>query len=365
MSLVRLLSCTDRASFDCRVVALRDGPCRKDLEALGVPVTALNVDGVFDALPALFRLVRIVRESAPDIIQSWLYHADLFALAAQVFAPATRMIWSVRNSSFSVEGRRDLAAMLGVLARLSTRVDAAVANAEAGRRDHAAIGYRPKAWRVIPNGWDAAAPALDASLRRDVRAELGVGPDEVAILLPARLARQKDHATYLRAAALAGGENPGLRFFAAGQGVSPEALRAVAAMGDPVTALGERADLPRLLRGVDAVTLSSSYGEGCPNAIGEGMAAGLPAIATDVGGVRDLVADTGLVVPPSDPAALARAYVAFGAMTPETRRGLGALARSRIATHYPLTRTAGAYEALYRDLVGRPAPLAEPARHIA
>ncbi len=123
-----------------------------------------------------------------------------------------------------------------------------------------------------------------------MRSDLGLLPKDIAILMPARFSVQKDFATFLKAAALALRQNSRLRFLAAGKGVSPEALLRLIPADLPVTALGDREDILQVLQGMDAVTLSSSFGEGCPNAIGEAMAAGIPAIATDAGGIAELVA---------------------------------------------------------------------------
>ncbi len=350
-SLAKLLKSGDRSTETSEVVALSDGPLRGDLEALGVRVTVLGVTGPVSFLVSIVRLAAVLRASRPDIVQSWLYHADLMTAAAHVLAPEARMVWSLRNSSLAREGRFAWNMLTAALSRLSPRADAVVANAEAGRRDHAAMGYRPKAWHVIPNGWDAAEPEQTVRTRPQARAELGLSPDDVAILMPARLARQKDYETFLAAAALARARDPRLRFLAAGRNVSRALLEGVAGGDLAATALGERTDMPRLMSAMDAVTLSSAYGEGCPNAIGEGMAAGLPAIATDVGGVADLVGDTGFVVPAGDPEALAKAYLAYAALAPAERAALGDKARLRIVAEYAPGRARASYDALYRGLV--------------
>ena len=112
--------------------------------------------------------------------------------------------------------------------------------------------------------------------------------------------------------------------------------------------LGRRADVPRLYAACDLVVSSSAFGEGFSNALAEGMAAGLPAVATDVGDARRIVGETGRTVPPRDPEALARAVRDLLALPPDDRAAVAADARRRIVTHFSLDRSVAAFDALHR-----------------
>jgi glycosyltransferase involved in cell wall biosynthesis len=118
--------------------------------------------------------------------------------------------------------------------------------------------------------------------------------------------------------------------------------------------LGERADVPRLMSALD-ILVSSSSSEGFPNVIGEAMCCGLPCVVTDVGDSANIVGDTGVVVPPRDPAAIADALEGLLDDGPDTRRKLGLAARQRVRELYSLQRIVREYEGLYRSLaVARP-----------
>jgi glycosyltransferase involved in cell wall biosynthesis len=187
----------------------------------------------------------------------------------------------------------------------------------------------------------------------------------VVIALCARVDPQKDHPTFVRAAALLARRRPAVRFLLCGDGATAENAGLVAEIarsgaGDRFLLLGRRSDVPRLLCGVDVSTLSSAYGEAFPLAIGEAMACAVPCVVTDLGDCAHLVGDTGRVVPPRSAGALAAAWEALVDAGEGGRRRLGQAARARIAEHFTLGRVVEAYGELYRRAVGRTAGAARP-----
>lgn len=112
--------------------------------------------------------------------------------------------------------------------------------------------------------------------------------------------------------------------------------------------LGERTDIPRLTAALDIA--SSSWGEAFPNAIAEAMSCGVPCVATDVGDVRRIVGETGIVVPAGDAAALADGWDRILALPEADRQALGVKARERVAAHFSLESVAARYAALYEGI---------------
>jgi glycosyltransferase involved in cell wall biosynthesis len=169
----------------------------------------------------------------------------------------------------------------------------------------------------------------------------------------ARVDPQKDHPNFVRAAALLAARRPDVRFVLCGQGADREnvaLVRDLAERGleDRFLLLGRRGDVDRVMAALDVCTLSSAYGEAFPLAIGEAMACGVPCVVTDLGDCAHLVGDTGGVVPPRDPAALAAAWEAMARLGPDGRGRLGLAARERIARNFALADVVERYAALYR-----------------
>ena len=358
-ALVRLCRGLAAMGYEQRVlVMLPPGPLAGELERSGIPVRSLRMRaGLPDPL-GLIRLLRELRAFRPDVLQTWMYHADLLGAVARPFAPPLRLVWNLRNSEMHDDRRLRIGALVRALTLLSGVPDAVVANAAAGQADHARFGYRPRRWACIPNGVDTDRFRPLPDQRAALRAALGVAPDGPVIGMVARRHKQKDHPTFLDAARLFRQTRPDARFVLAGLGCEPGAepmagmIRARGLEGS-VSLLGVRADLPRIYPAFDLACLSSAFGEGTPNVLIEALACGIPCVATDVGDSRQVVGPCGRIVPPGDPAALAAAWGEVLGLD------LAAAARARAVTMFAESAVCAAYDALYRSL--RPNDVARPA----
>lgn len=360
MMLYKLLCGLDRAAFAAEVLSLTDiGPLGTRIRELGVPVHALGLRRGLPDPRALARLVRRLSHDLPDVVQTWMYHADLLGGLAAKLAGGIPVVWNMRQSNLSPSvNRRRTLLVVRACARLSRWLPArVVCGSQAARQAHARLGYDATKMCIIPNGFDLTAFVPDAGARRSVRHELGLADDAVLIGLVARFDPQKDHRTFVEAAALLRRQQPAVHFVLCGDGVTwqNEALAgwiAAAGLRERCHLLGRRDDVPGLTAALDVAT-SSSIGEGFPNAVGEAMACGVPCVVTAVGDSAAVVGPTGVVVPPRDPPALAAGWRALLALGPAGRRCLGQAARRRIAERFSLPAVVAQYERLYRELTPR------------
>ena len=247
-------------------------------------------------------------------------------------------------------------------ARLSRWLpDRIVCCGEAAKRAHIELGYAADKMRVIPNGFDVAAFRPDPAARDSFRRELGLSDSVPLVALVARFNPQKDHRTFIEAAGRLHAIAPQIRFLLCGEEVTwgnPELAAWIdgARIRDCCCLLGRREDIPRLTAAVDVAT-SSSFSEAFPIAVGEAMACGVPCVVTDVGDSALMVGETGVVVPPRDPKALAAGW---RKLLQETSRAgrvqLGLAARQRIAERYSMGKVAAQYEELYRQMGTAPNP---------
>jgi glycosyltransferase involved in cell wall biosynthesis len=364
--LSRLAGRTDRDRFRSVVVSITGaGTIGPTLAKLGIEVISLEMRRGMPDPYSLLRLARILRELHPDILQTWLYHADFVGLMAKRLADVPRLVWNLRCSDMSLSPAA--AGVRRILSWCSALPDAVLVNSHAGLSFHERIGYRPRRWEYVPNGFDTVEFFPDAAARERLRSELGIPEEAIVIGLPARYHPMKDHGTFLKAAAVIAAAHPEVRFLLVGAGTEPTnsvLAKAVARFGlaDRTRLLGERSDMPAVYAALDIATLSSAWGEGFPNVLGEAMACGVPCAATDGGDVRELLGDAGLVVPPCNPKALAGAWQALVANGVEGRRSRGKEARARIVRDYELGVIAARYEALYTDIAARVAASPVPAR---
>ena len=341
-----------------RVVSLRTtGTVGERLLAAGISVEALGATGLASLPGCLGRLTAMLARTPPrTVVQTWLYHADLIGGLAARRAGRT-VVWNIRQTGL---GRDDIGratrAVVRLCGLLSSRVPARIlCNANAAIDAHARFGYDTSRFQVIPNGFDTERFARDESGGAQVRASWGVHHDDVAVGLVARLDPQKDHATFVRAAAIAAARMPALRFVLVGRGIleSPDLRAAIAAAGLATRFVldGQRGDVARVMSALDIFCLSSRA-EGFPNVLGEAMACETPAVTTDCGDARVVLGDDARVAPVGDAAALAERIVRVCALPAPQRRALGAGDRARIVREFDIRQVWYTYLALYTRLAG-------------
>ncbi|MDR7420172.1 MAG: glycosyltransferase [Armatimonadota bacterium] len=344
------------------VSLISPGPVADRLRAAGIPVRSLEMRRGAVAPGAVLRLREVLRRERPDVVQTWLHHADLLGtLAVWTSARASArpaLVWNVRASTVSrLHDKWLSAATRRACAWLSRHPAAIVANSQAGVAVHRRFGYRAARWVVIPNGVDLWEFRPDPEARAAVRRELGVPEGAPLVGLVARLHPQKGHGVFLAASAAMLAQVPALHVLLAGAGVGPTCepfLSWLHTLPDGARArvrlVGCRHDVRRIHATLDLACSASLFGEGFPNAVAEAMACGVPVVATDVGDTARIVADAGLVVPPGDAALLAAGCLEL-LKDDDRRRRLGAGARRRIEQAFPLDRMPAAYDALYRELL--------------
>jgi glycosyltransferase involved in cell wall biosynthesis len=347
--LTRLVTAQPAVGDEITVVALLPAEAYVErLRAAGVTVIELNFKSPGGLMFGLLRIARLIAGSRPDIVQGWMYHGDIAALIALTLSGRrrrTQLIWSIRCSDMDLRHYRlGLRLVVKACTMLSRWPNLITANSTAGLKSHLRLGYRPRRAEVVLNGIDTDEFRPAAGARAAVRRELGLADDAIVLAHVARVDPMKDHGSFLAAMA----KLPELRALLIGAGT--EYLPAA----DNIIRLGRRSDVARLISAADIVVSSSRFGEGFSNALAEGMACGLTAIATDVGDAKLIVGDTGHVVPAEDPAALAAAIRALAQdlaqETAAARAARAAKTRARIVDNFTMGRAIERYAELYGSL---------------
>ena len=285
----------------------------------------------------------------PDILHSHSFHANFVARLLKLLVPATVSLSTVHNI-YEGDWQRMLAyRFTDFLSRRTTAV-----SETAARRFVQLRAVPEQKCVVIPNGIDTAEFAANPVRRGTMRAQLGV-TNEFLWLAAGRIVAAKDYQNLLRAFAQVRAAHPDARLWIAGDAMTAEfdrvlGLTAELSLHPAVRWLGLRRNLPALLDAADAFVQASAW-EGMPLAVGEAMAMEKPVVATDVGGVREMVAEAGVIVPSKSPDALAVAMLDLMHDTPEHRQALGRAARERISRRFSMDARADEWEALYRALL--------------
>lgn len=344
------------------VVSLTDdGIYGERLRAAGVTVHALGMPRGRITLGGFMALRRLIAGARPDAVQTWMYHADLIGGLAARLAGVRAVAWGIRNSGAHLErSSRSARMVLRACALLSGVLPGAiVCAAQDAAERHAAKGYRRDRMVVISNGYDLSRYAPDAAARARVRAQWGLDGDVPVIGCVARWDPLKDHANLLRAVAalVRDGRDAGLRCVLVGRGMTidnPELMALVDKLGlrERLVLAGPSDDVPAVMNGLDLHVLSSCA-EGFPNVVAEAMACGVYCVVTDVGDAAYIVGDTGVVVPPEQPEALARGIeTALRDVASRGQGRAGEAGRARVLANFDLARMVRDYIAVWRRLCG-------------
>lgn len=295
-----------------RVVSLTGaGKYKTLLEYEGIEVDCLHLNP-FNFIFKFYTLYSLIKKTKPDVVQTWLYHADIIGGLASRLAGQKNLFWGLRQADFDIEKMKfSTRLVMKTCALLSGSLPKAhVTCAEAAIKSHQKIGYRGD-FKVVPNGYDLDRFSVVSGQRRDIFGS-EVNEKQLVFGMVARFDAAKDHENLLKAFSIfIRDTDTDAKLILVGKGCdnSNDVLKAhivTYGLGEQVVLFGQYANIPLLMSCLDMHVLSSEY-EGFPNVLAEAMACGTPCISTDVGDAKLIVEDNGWIVPPKDALSLAQA----------------------------------------------------------
>jgi len=349
---IRLAAALDRKRFDPLIVCLDEpGPFATQAQEAGVEVTHLGKRGPVD-VRVIGRLRRLLADREVEVLHTHLWGADFWGRIAGRLAATPTIVTTAHNLDtwkswyhFAFDRR---------LARWTTHL---VSVSDQVRRFYEEHGVARGRWQVVRNGIDPSSSHPRG--RGPELRELGIDDRSPLVGLLGRLVPAKAPERFVEAIAVAREAVPGVRALVIGEGPLRAAVEArVRQLGleNHVILTGVRRDVPKLLAGLDVLAFSSLR-EGLSIAMLEAMSAGVPVVATRVGGTPELIDSdvNGVLVPPNDPEALGRALIDL-LTDPSRAEGLGGAGRDRVKAEFSMERMVETYEALYssneRSLAG-------------
>lgn len=356
---VNLVQNHDRGRFEVHLGCFRrDGPLFQEVDNSDVALSAYPIT-TLPSLQTLFqqaRLARYLRANRIRVVHSFGFYANVFAIPAARLAGVDVVVASIRDTGDHLTGTQK------VLQRWVCRAaDHVLVNAQAVQDVLVRQGYDKTRITIIRNGIDVARfNNLRAS--GSVRATFGLKATAPLVAVFARLNRLKGLEFFLEAAALLKGRFEEVMFLIVGDSISMsyrdelEKKAQALGLGERVVFAGFRSDVPELLAEV-SVSVLPSLAEGLSNVVLEAMAAGVPVVATAVGGTSELIEDgvSGVLVPPRDAPALAQAIGALLA-DPQRRALIGAAGRKRAREQFSLQASVDQTERLYERLLSARRP---------
>ena len=282
------------------------------LKALGVKVYCLNIN--FISIHKFFFLVKLIHSLKPDIVQTWLVHADFLGGISARLAGIKNVIWNIRYSNLEI-GKTKLSTIIIIklLAKLSYFVPKSIiVVSKKAKKIYEKKGYDSKKFKFIPNGYDLSILKPINIQKQNLKKKIKLKKNIPLIGNVARYNPKKDHSNLLIALSII--KSKKIDFFCIlvgpninreNKGLTSEIKRLK--LSRSVKLLGQNQNISQIMNGIDVYVQSSSGGEGFPNVVAESMACGTPCVVTDVGDAAFIADNTGWVVPPKNPIKLANA----------------------------------------------------------
>jgi glycosyltransferase involved in cell wall biosynthesis len=355
--LFRLISASP-SDLEHVVISMRgDGYFGAHLRARGIQLHTLDMPRGRLTINGVLKLRWLIKSMRPDVVQTWMYHADLVGGIVARLVGVRSVVWGIRQSNLDSDKSSFSSRVIArTCALMSNRIPGAIAScSKQAARVHQAIGYQADKFTVIPNGYDLSRFAPDVDSRARVRSEWGISADQILLGMVARWDPQKDHDNLLHA--LAALKNYGAKFNCALVGTGMDLDNGILVgkidrlgLRDQIILVGPRDDIPAVMNALDLHVLSSA-GEAFPNTVAEAMACGTPCVVTDVGDAALIVGTTGWVVPPQNAAALAQGIQkALTALDGEAHKVIGHNCRMRIEENFGLEKMAAAYKRMWERI---------------
>lgn len=349
--------CVNSPHYKHVVVCMMDeGKYGPMLEAAEVTLYCLHMPKGKLTWQGVFQFWKVLHDLQPDVVQTWMYHADLIGGILARLSGVNKIFWGIRNGNLTRGTIKDNTIKIAKLcALLSTSVPKRIVScSQRALLVHAAIGYEKRLISVIPNGYELThfAPNYDSGVR--LRCELGIGEDVFLFGMVARFDPQKDHSNLFAALNSLKQQHIDFHCVLVGNGMEHDNLQCQRLMqeyevDDVVSLLGKRTDVPNVMNSLNVHVLSS-LGEAFPNVIAEAMACGTPCVVTDVGDAAYIVGETGWIVQPRDSVALAdclqKAMKEFE-FSPIAWRTRQLAARNRIVENFSIEKMVAAYAAVW------------------
>lgn len=356
LMLFRLLKYLDRSRFNILVVSLTSAEQVGVMMAEeGISVHALGANGFFEIIQRFPSLIKLIKKFNPDLVQTWMYHADLVGGLAARIAGVKKIIWSIRNSDLSFNSTKISTYVVAKLSAFaSSWLPVCIINCSEGAcASHVRFGYNVNKMIVIPNGIDLHRFMPISNARKLMRSELGLSSDVSLIGLIGRYHPIKNHAGFIDAALRISRIDGDVNFLLAGDGVDKsnnELTRLIqsANLLHRFHLLGRRSDMPLVMSSLD-VLVSSSFGEAFPNVLAEAMSCGIPCVATDVGDSAYIIGDTGKIVPVNDPVVLSQSVLEMLNLHHKKKYDLACKARARITQNFDIKKISSMYKEIYEN----------------
>ena len=354
--LFNLVSCANINRFDISVFSLQGkGELSIEIEKLGIPILYFGIFKKRDFIFKFLKLILAIIKLKPDLVQTWLYHANLLGGVSAKLSGVNTVIWGLRGTAIPQSSLSLHNLVMNIGSFMSYFVPSSiVCNAESVRNFHANKGYSKNKLTIIPNGFYIQPKDLNQD-QKNMKSLYGLNDQSITIGTIGRYYRLKDYPNMANACALIMKEFKNVHLIMIGRGLDSSNIELVSLLSNKldlsrVHLLGERSDISNCLKAIDIFCLSSRN-EGFPNVVCEAMLMSIPCVVTDAGDAGNIVSHAGITVPTEDHIKLASGLKYMIEIGAPGRKKLGDLSFSQIKSNYPIEKNISCFNKLYMELI--------------
>ena len=271
------------------------------LNTIGIKVHCFKINLI--SFFQCYHFLKLLHSLNPNIVQTWLVHADFIGGIAAKLLGIRNIIWNIRYSNLEI-GKAKLSTILiiKILARLSYKIPRhIIVVSKKAKKIYTTMGYDRKKLKFIPNGYDLSILKINNIQKKNFQKILKKNKNIPLIGNVARYDPKKGHFNLLKALSITKSKNINFLCLLVGSNITKKNVKLIneikkLKLSSHVKLLGQRNDIPTVMNGLDIYVHSSGYGEGFPNVVAESMACGTPCVVTDVGDASYIVGKTGWVV---------------------------------------------------------------------
>lgn len=281
----------------------------------GINVHCLNMSQSKPSIKHIAQLYELIKKAKPDVVQTWMYHADLIGGIVAKSLGVKKIFWNIRHSTFDTQHTKPSTLRTAkICSKLSPYIPSKVISCSyVAIEPHIELGYAKDRFVVINNGYNLDTFRIDKNIRHATRKKLGLGYRPL-IGMVGRYDPQKNHKGLIESLSIVKNKGYDFDLILVGRNLNYDNRELVkliknSSLENNVYLLGQRNDIASIMNALDIHILSSSYGEGFPNVIAEAMACGTPCIATDIGDSKIIVDNFGMIVKPNNTFQLSQAVI--------------------------------------------------------
>lgn len=345
-----VLNSSQKGQFEHVVISLTDrGVIGADLQSQGIKVYSLRMRSALSIPHTSVKLRKLLKFIKPDVVQTWMYHADLLGGLAARSLGIENIVWNVRNTT--INGRGIVATSIAKLcAKLSYTIpEKIIYVSNSALKSHQAFGYNNSISLVIFNGFDIDKFNYDSQVRQQYRQAFEISDNDIVIGSVGRFSKSKDHETFIKSIILAKKTKPNIKGLLIGRDIDLNNFNIRKEDKSNFIVIGQRADVASLYSCMDIFCLHS-LSEGFPNVLGEAMSTGLPCVITRAGDAEHILNQIEYTSNVKDVDSISQSLISIANLSFEERREIGLKNRERIERNFEISGTLEKYLDLYTSI---------------